>query len=58
MKLAWPSDKRQQEGRLLELAREREVIDIAEWFNYEQISIEGDHDTILHLRRAMKFKAP
>jgi hypothetical protein len=25
-----------------------------EWFNHEQITIDGDPDTISHLRRAMK----
>jgi len=30
------------EGRLLKLAKERGVVGIAEWFNHEQISVEGD----------------
>ncbi|KAG9242164.1 hypothetical protein BJ878DRAFT_536067 [Calycina marina] len=31
---------------------------IAVWFNHEQITIDGDPDTISHLRRAMKFGSP
>ncbi len=58
VKFAWPSDKRQREGRLLKLAKERGVTGIAEWFNHEQITIDGDPDTISHLRRAMKFRVP
>jgi len=58
VKFAWPSDRRQREGKLLKLAKERGVIGIAEWFSHEQISIDGDPDTISHLRRAMKFAAP
>lgn len=58
MKFAWHSDKRQREGRLLKLAKERSVTGIAEWFNHEQIFIDGDPDTISHLRRSMKFPAP
>ena len=34
VKFAWPSDKRQQEGRLLKLARERGVTGVAEWFHH------------------------
>ncbi|KAH6661767.1 hypothetical protein B0J14DRAFT_707992 [Halenospora varia] len=58
VKLAWPSDKRQREGRLLKLAKERGVTGIVEWFNHEQISIDGDPDTISHLRRDMQFGTP
>ncbi|XMA13633.1 hypothetical protein WAI453_006424 [Rhynchosporium graminicola] len=28
------------------------------WFNHEQITIDGDSDTISHLRRDMKFRTP
>jgi len=42
IKFAWPSDKRQQEARLLKLAKERGVTGIAEWFNHEQISIDDE----------------
>jgi hypothetical protein len=55
VKLAWPSDKRQREGELLKLAKERGVTGIAVWFNHEQISIDGDPDMISYFRRNMKF---
>ncbi|KAG9245612.1 hypothetical protein BJ878DRAFT_533795 [Calycina marina] len=58
VKFAWPSDKRQREGELLKLAKEKGVTGIAVWFNHEQITIVGDLDTISHLRRAMKFGSP
>jgi hypothetical protein len=58
VKFAWPSDKRQREGELLKLAKENGVTGIAVWFNHEQITIDGDPDTISHLRRAMKFGSP
>ncbi|KAG9233281.1 hypothetical protein BJ875DRAFT_535473 [Amylocarpus encephaloides] len=58
VKFAWPSDKRQREGELLKLAKEKGVTGIAVWFNHEQITIDGDPDTISHLRRAMKFGSP
>ncbi|KAI9640307.1 hypothetical protein NHQ30_011357 [Ciborinia camelliae] len=58
VKFAWPSDKRQREGELLKLAKERGVTGIAMWFNHEQIFIDGDPDTILHFRRDMKFGSP
>ena len=50
VKFAWPSDKRQREGDLLKLAKERGVKGIAEWFHHEQITIDGSADTIAHLR--------
>ncbi|KAH6667222.1 hypothetical protein B0J14DRAFT_567730 [Halenospora varia] len=50
-------DREQREGSLLKLAKERGVTGIAEWFNHEQITIDGDPDTISHLRRVMKFGA-
>ncbi|PQE24972.1 serine threonine- kinase Sgk2 protein [Rutstroemia sp. NJR-2017a BVV2] len=58
VKFAWPSDKRQQEGKLLKLAKERGVTGIATWFNHEQIVIDDDPDTISHFRRDMKFGRP
>ncbi|KAF7907344.1 uncharacterized protein EAF01_004931 [Botrytis porri] len=58
VKFAWPSDKRQQEGKLLKLAKERGVTGIATWFNHEQIVIDGDPDTISHFRRDMNFGRP
>jgi hypothetical protein len=58
VKFAWPSDKRQREGELLKLAKERGVTGIAMWFNHEQITIDGDPDTISHFRREMKFGTP
>ncbi|KAH6725072.1 hypothetical protein BKA61DRAFT_42781 [Leptodontidium sp. MPI-SDFR-AT-0119] len=58
VKFAWPSDKRQREGDLLKLAKERGVKGIAEWFHHEQITIDGNPDTIAHFRRGMKFGAP
>jgi hypothetical protein len=58
VKFAWPSDKRQREGELLKLAKERGVTGIAVWFNHEQITIDGDPDTISHFRRDMKFGTP
>ncbi|KAJ2901648.1 uncharacterized protein MKZ38_001607 [Zalerion maritima] len=58
VKFAWPSDKRQREGELLKLAKERGVTGIAVWFNHEQIIIDGDPDTISHFRRDMKFGTP
>ena len=58
VKFAWPSDKRQREGELLKLAKEKGVTGIAVWFNHEQITIDGDPDTISHLRRDMKFGSP
>jgi hypothetical protein len=39
----------------LKLAKEKGVIGIAMWFNYEQIVIDGDPDTISYFRRDMKF---
>ncbi|RFU31615.1 hypothetical protein B7463_g4741, partial [Scytalidium lignicola] len=50
VKFAWPSDKRQREGRLLKLATERRVTGIAQWFHHEQISIDGSLDTIASLQ--------
>jgi hypothetical protein len=41
VKFAWPSDKRQEEGRLLKLAKERGVTGVAEWVHHEQIAIDG-----------------
>jgi hypothetical protein len=58
VKFAWPSDKRQWEGKLLKLAKERGVKGIIMWFNHEQISIDGSPDTIVYLRRDMKFRTP
>lgn len=48
VKFAWLSDKRQREGELLRLAKERGVMGIAVWFNYKQIIIDSDLDIILH----------
>ena len=42
----------------MKLAKERGVTGITVWFNYEQITIDGDPDTIIHLRRDMKFGTP
>jgi Fungal protein kinase len=58
VKFAWPSDKRQREGRLLKLARERGVTGVAEWFHHERIAIDGSIDTIASLRKGMKFGLP
>jgi hypothetical protein len=58
VKFAWPSDKRQREGKLLKLAKEKGVKGIAVWFNHEQISMDGNPDTIAYLRRDMKFGTP
>jgi hypothetical protein len=58
VKFAWPSDKRQREGDLLKLAKERGVTGIPIWFSHKQITIDGDPDTILYLRRDMKFGTP
>ncbi|KAF8846692.1 hypothetical protein BDZ45DRAFT_719281 [Acephala macrosclerotiorum] len=58
VKFAWPSNKRQREGRLLKLARERGVTGVAEWFYYEQVAIDGSLDTIASLRKGMKFRPP
>ncbi|XMA19891.1 hypothetical protein WAI453_012682 [Rhynchosporium graminicola] len=58
VKFAWPSDRRQREGELLKLAKERRVTGIAMWFNHEQITIDGDPDTISHFRRDMIFRTP
>jgi hypothetical protein len=58
VKFAWPSDKRQREGRLLKLAKERGVTGIAEWVHDEQVSIDGVLDTIANLRRGMEFGDP
>jgi hypothetical protein len=58
VKFAWPSDKRQREGRLLKLAKERGVTGIAVWFNHEQVTSDGHPDTIANLRRAMEFGEP
>jgi Fungal protein kinase len=58
VKFAWPSDKRQREGRLLKLAKERGVTGIAVWFSHEQIIIDGHSDTIANLRRTMEFGVP
>ncbi|KAM3066403.1 hypothetical protein ACMFMG_012093 [Clarireedia jacksonii] len=58
VKFAWPSDKRQREGELLKLAKERGVTGIATWFNHEQIVIDEVPDTISHFRRDMNFGRP
>ncbi|KAK9256933.1 hypothetical protein V1507DRAFT_501044 [Lipomyces tetrasporus] len=58
VKFAWPSDKRQREGRLLKLAQERGVKGVAEWIHDEQVSIDGTLDPIANLRRGMKFGEP
>ena len=58
VKFTWPSDKRQQEGELLKLAKERGVTGIAVWFKHEAIYNGGDPDTISHFRRDMKFGKP
>ena len=58
VKFAWPSDKRQREGDILKLAKERGVKGIAEWLYHEQITIDGNPDTIAHLRSGMKFRTP
>jgi hypothetical protein len=58
VKFTWPSDKRQREGRLLKLARERGVTGVAEWFHYKQITIDGSMDTIASLRKGLKFGLP
>jgi hypothetical protein len=58
VKFTWPFDKRQREGDLLKLAKERGVKGIAEWFHYEQITFDGNPDTIAYFRRGMKFGAP
>jgi hypothetical protein len=58
VKFAWPSDKRQREGRLLKLAKERGVKGVAEWIHDEQVSIDGTLDTIANLRQGMKFREP
>jgi hypothetical protein len=58
VKFAWPSDKRQREGRLLRLAKERGVRGIAEWVYDEKVSTDGVLDTITNLRRGMKFGEP
>jgi hypothetical protein len=58
VKFAWPSVKRQREGTLLKLAKERGVKGVAEWIHDEQMSIDGTLDTIGNLRRGMTFGAP
>ncbi|KAH9205216.1 hypothetical protein DL95DRAFT_528943 [Leptodontidium sp. 2 PMI_412] len=58
VKFAWPSDKRQREGRLLKLAKERGVTGVAEWFHHDQVDIDGSLDTITSLRKGMKFGPP
>jgi Fungal protein kinase len=58
VKFAWTSDKRPREGDLLKLAKERGVKGIAQWFHHEQITIDGNPDSIAHLRRGMKFGTP
>lgn len=58
VKFAWPSDKRQREGSLLKLARERGVTSVAKWFYYKQIAINGGMDTIASLRKGIKFGLP
>ncbi|KAG9241301.1 hypothetical protein BJ878DRAFT_536604 [Calycina marina] len=45
----------QREGRLLKLAKDRGITCIAHWFNHKQVTIDGDPDTISHLRQAMEF---
>ncbi len=46
VKFAWPSDKWQPESDLLKLAKEKGVKGIAEWFYHEQVTIDGNLDTI------------
>ncbi|KAG9240328.1 hypothetical protein BJ878DRAFT_571127 [Calycina marina] len=58
VKFAWPSDKRHREGDFLKLAKERGVKGITEWFNHEQIAIDGSPDTIASLRKSMEFWPP
>ena len=49
-KFAQLSNKRQQEGELLKLAKKKGVISITIQFNYKQITIDNDLDSILYLR--------
>lgn len=42
----------------MKLAKERGVTGVAVWFNYEQITVDGDPDTISHFRRDMEFGTP
>jgi hypothetical protein len=58
VKFAWPSEKRQQEGRLLKLAKDSGVTGIAEYFHHEEVTIDGLPDTIANLRGGMEFGAP
>lgn len=58
VKLAWPSDKRQREGELMRLAKERGVQGVAEWFHDEPIEVDGSPDTIAHFRKGMRFEGP
>ena len=46
------------EGGFLKLAKEIEVIGIAKWFHYKQITINGTLDTVAYLRSSMKFGTP
>lgn len=55
VKFAWPSEKRQREGRLLKLAKDRGVRGIAEWFSHDQVSIDGNLDSISQLRQNLVF---
>ncbi|KAF7951951.1 hypothetical protein EAE96_007248 [Botrytis aclada] len=55
VKFAWPSDKRQQKGKLLKLTKEKGVTNIATWFNHKQIVIDNDPNTISHFQRNMNF---
>jgi len=38
--------------------RQQAGVGIAEWFYHEQITIDGNPDTVAHFRRGMKFGAP
>jgi hypothetical protein len=59
VKFAWPSDKRQREGRLLKLAQERGVTGVVgKWFYHELNTIDGSIDAIASLRKGMKFELP
>lgn len=52
LKFAWRSDKRQSEGKLLKLARERNVWGVAKLFGHQ------DLETIANLRRGLEFAKP
>ncbi|KAE8354714.1 hypothetical protein BDV28DRAFT_73102 [Aspergillus coremiiformis] len=58
VKFSWPSDQRQKEGDLLELALSRGVEGIATVICHQDVVIDGNPDTTGYLRHGLQFGPP